>query len=192
MKKAVVMVLVLAVVLALGASPAMCFGGMPIYAGIKGGAFLPNGDSEEGLDEFDTGFNVEAFAGMELMAPLAVEVAGGYYRAKGSEGEIDAVASAIPVTLTAKGNFNIMDQLTVYGGGGLGMYMAKVKVDDVDLDESATKLGFHLVGGAEYRISEALAVLAEVKWFSVKPSFGGDLDQDIKFGGIIVNAGVKF
>lgn len=170
------------------------------YVGVRGGIFIPNSDKEDGLGEFDTGYNIEAVFGYKVHRNFAIEGGLGRYSSDGEWSEdgvtIDATASATPITLTAKGIMPVgSGKVELYGGGGLGYYFAEAeaKFNGFSGSDDASALGFHLVGGVDFNVSDKVAIGAEVKWFSVKPEFefnGGE--EEIKFGGAIINVGLKY
>jgi hypothetical protein len=51
------------------------------YFAIKGGIFSPNSD-EDGLEDFDTGSNIEAAFGYKVHPNFAIEAGLGYYRSE--------------------------------------------------------------------------------------------------------------
>lgn len=178
------------------------------YAGGRGGAFLPN-NADDGLNHFNTGFGLEAFAGMRLMPYFGVEAGIGYLRTRWNvvetENEDETITvSAIPLTLTAKGFFPLGDAARLYAGAGVGAYFAKNTLDgtefgaDVSFDTKATAFGVHAVVGGEYLVTPHLGLEAEVKWFVAKPDFTFDVaDEQLQsgkfnIGGFLLNLGVLF
>jgi len=193
----------------------MVFAAVPVFAAnsyvaLRAGAFSPNSD-DQGLKDFDTGYNIEVAYGYKITPYFAVEGGVGRYSAKreasytyGSYSSTDTMTfSAIPITATAKGVLPLADdKFELYGGAGLGYYLAYAKYESksnvvgytesstsYSNSDSASAFGFHVVGGADFNISETIAIGAEAKWISVEPEFSGSA---IKIGGLIFNAGVKF
>jgi len=198
---------------------AMVFAAVPVFAensyvSLRAGAFSPNSD-DNGLKDFDTGYNIEIAYGYKIMPNFAVEGGIGRYSTKREESvsgtsygvdysdSFSVTASVIPITATAKGILPIADgKFELYGGAGLGYYLASSEYESktefegypelstsTSGSDSANAFGFHVVGGADFNISETIAVGGEAKWFSVEPDFGGG---SVKMGGIIFNAGVKY
>ena len=179
------------------------------YFGGKGTAFLPN-NSADGLKDFDTGYGGEAFAGYRFIPYFGLETGVGYYASKWSDSfdDIDTklTASAVPVTLTAKGFLPLGDKARLYAGAGIGVYFAKLKAEasaesgGIKFTASAesdtpTAFGYHAVLGGEFMLSQAWGLQAEAKWFKVEPDFSfDDLDLQGKsdIGGVMVSFGVLF
>jgi opacity protein-like surface antigen len=176
------------------------------YFGGKGTAFLPN-NSADGLKDFDTGYGGEAFAGYRFIPYFGLETGVGYYASKWSDSfdDIDTklTASAVPVTLTAKGFLPLGDRARLYAGAGVGMYFAKAKVElSADIDgvkfsisdeDDASAFGYHAVLGGEFMVSSAVGLQAEAKWFKVEPEFSDDIaDEKADIGGIMLSFGVLF
>lgn len=183
------------------------------YFGGKGTAFLPN-NSEDGLKDFDTGFGGEAFAGYRFIPFFGLETGVGYYQSKWSGSDnfeginIDTklTASAVPVTLTAKGFLPLGDKARLYAGAGIGVYFAKLKAEaSAEFEgikrtasaesDTPSAFGYHAVLGGEFMLSQAWGLQAEAKWFKVEPDFSFDeLDIEGKsdIGGVMLSFGVLF
>lgn len=180
-----------------------------LYGGVKGGAFFPN-DDEDGLEGFDTGFGVEAFAAYRLTRNFALEGAVGYYQSKASESglliEQTATASAVPLTLTAKAYLPAGPAGRLYAGAGVGAYFSEVDLEismpgfgtrssDTSTD---TAFGYHAVVGGEYLFSPRWGLLAEAKWFRAEPEtslelFGESFDgEKVDIGGVVLSVGLLF
>ncbi|MBI4824001.1 MAG: porin family protein [Nitrospirae bacterium] len=186
------------------------------YVDLKLGAFYPN-QKEDGLKDFDIGPNIEADLGYKFNKNLAGEIGIGYIRTTAEfiydpttgEKEEDT-ASAIPITLTAKGILPLAgDKVELFAGAGLGYYFTKVEAEYVyppnpvfndSVSKSKGAFGYHVVGGADYNITKTIALGFEVKWFSVKPDYGtvvsaGGSSLDIgkvEGGGVITNLALKY
>jgi len=183
---------------------AMVFAAVPVFAensyvSLRAGAFSPNSD-DNGLKDFDTGYNVEVAYGYKIMPNFAVEGGIGRYSAEYSETiygvSYSSTASVIPITATAKGILPIADdQFELYGGAGIGLYMATAEAEaaGVSMSYDANAFGFHVVGGADFNVSDNIAIGGEVKWVSVEPEFDVlGVKYDTPYGGIIFNAGVTY
>lgn len=66
-------------------------------------------------------------------------------------------------------------------GAGIGLHRIEgvVDLDDDDFDESETELGIHLLGGADFGLSEAFALYAALRYDLVS-----DLNQFKVYGGV--------
>ncbi len=186
----------------------MVFVAVPVFAGsgyiaLRGGAFSPNSD-EEGLKDFDTGYNIEVAYGYKINPNFAVEGGIGRYSSEyeetvtiyGVDYSATATASAIPITVTAKGIIPLPgDKVEFYGGVGIGLYLAtsEAEIAGVSMSYDANAFGFHVVGGADFNISDNIAIGGEIKWVSVEPEFDiVGVKYDTPYGGLIFNAGVKY
>ena len=100
------------------------------YFSLKGGLYDPELN-------YDTAYNLEAAIGIKVNPYFIIDIGGGYQFVewKGSEElygykfESKDNYSLIPITLTFKGNYPIQDKVEIYGGGGVGYYFAKKKIE---------------------------------------------------------------
>jgi opacity protein-like surface antigen len=168
------------------AVPATAAPPKPWYASLKAGVFLPNNDSD-GLDEFDPGVTIEGAFGFRPHRNFAAELGVAWYRAQSDDLDIDL--DVVPVTLTAKGILPLLgDRLELFGGAGVGYYFASWDPDEGD-EEDEGSFGYHLVAGADYKLTSSVAIGIEGKYFWAEP----DVDsQDVQIGGGIITAGVKY
>jgi opacity protein-like surface antigen len=153
-------------------------------------------------DFLDNGFNIEAAYGMDIsdmtgIDNLALELGVGYYTADGDltftdffgdVSKIEVDLRVIPVTATGIYSFDLDLPVKLYAGAGLGLYFTKVEVTmsdpfgSVSVDDTDTKFGFNLVGGARYELNDQMDLAAELKYHSVSNDFGG----------LLINVGVKY
>jgi len=181
------------------------------YFGVKGSAFLPNTD-EAGLEDFDTGFGGEAFAGFRFIPFFGLEFGAGYYQSKWEDSvsgvDIEDTVSAMPVTITAKGFLPLGPRARLYAGGGGGVYFAKDKVEGsaaipglggVTVHASAegddVVFGYHAVVGGEFMVAPNVGLQLEGKWFKAEPEFEYDefdATDEFDIGGIMISFGVLF
>lgn len=180
-----------------------------LYGGVKGGAFIPN-DKYEGLEDFDTGFGIEAFVGYRPNPNFGLEAGVGYYQSEWSETgpgfDGSATASAVPLTLTAKAFVPVSPTARLFVGAGVGAYFSEVEMElsapdfGMRLSDSPTDtaFGYHAVAGAEYLFSPRWGLMAEAKWFRAEPEFtfdfaGEQLATDkIDVGGWLFSVGLLF
>jgi hypothetical protein len=88
---------------------------------------------------------------------------------------IDTSVTITPIELTGGYRFQApRRRLIPYVGGGIGTYRyhedAEFNTSDEDVDESFTS--YHLLGGAEYRLSRWLAIAGEAQWTTVPDAIG--------------------
>lgn len=177
------------------------------YGVVKFGAFLPNGEGdtdnvdEGGLKDFDSGFNAEVGVGFYPAPYAALEFGAGYYRSERNDdtpaGSRSYTLETIPVTATAK--FIISNDPFEFGiGAGGGYYFASMDWDVANSSGSThgTALGYHIVGNADYRVSERVSIGAEIKWITAEPkidlSITGAGDKKWEIGGTFLNLAAKY
>ncbi len=177
------------------------------YGVLKIGAFLPNGKGnnqttqEGGLKDFDTGFNAEAALGFYLAPYAVIEVGTGYYRSVRSD-DIAGINQSytlgtIPIIATAKFVID-NDPFEFAVGAGAGYYFAAVDWEVANSTGSThgTALGYHVVGSADYRLSETVSIGSEIKWHSAEPKIDlaipGAGDRKWEVGGTTLNLTAKY
>ena len=101
------------------------------------------------------------------------------------------------IPITAKYVYKI-NKFDVYGGLGLGYYSSKLRTSyetsgGLTISDSENKtdygIGYHAVVGGDYKITQLLAVNAEVKWSTVPLKF---YDKNTDVGGWTPSVGLKF
>lgn len=187
--------------------------GSSSYFSVKGGAFLPNGKESgaaNSLNSFDSGYNAEIAVGYRPESYAAIEVGTGMYSASGtvtdSSARVQRTLTGIPVTATAKAILDL-DKLELFGGAGIGYYFNFIdnKIDFINggippVSESShgNALGYHLVAGGDFKVSENFRVGADFKWFSVKTDLELTDAQNTRktsswdLGGTTLNFGIKY
>ena len=166
----------------------------PNYFTLKGGLYSPQGDLAD--EDFDNGYTAEFNFGHYFSPFWSLDFGVGYLRATSSfEGsdtdpslgsfsfEQDNVASAIPITLTAKGHIPL-DVVELYGGVGAGIYFvffdADIEttlaepLDNVSIDADDTVFGYHVLGGANLNITRSFYVGLEGKYLWTSEAEGED------------------
>lgn len=203
------------VVMLIASAGAAWANGNDSYVAIKGGAFLPNSkdgsttSSNRGFGNFATGWNGEIAAGYRPESYAAVELGLGYFATDATISDATAgtnnkyKAFSVPVTVTAKGILPL-GRLECFAGAGLGYWFGQVNyrhfaasgAKDLERNVNAGAVGYQLVTGADYRVTERLDLGAEVKWASVKPEFDQVETAGTKvkweFGGTNVNLVLKY
>ena len=173
---------VLGVFLAAGALLAVAAAPGEAYMGIKGGLFMPNGDSD-GLKDWENGYGGEIFFGGDV-GPVSIELGIGGYTTKPDSDADDSLNTAYGAG-TAK-LYLPLGPVSLYGGGGAGWYFSKFGDEDFD----GNGLGIHAVGGAEFSLGVA-SLLAEIRWSQVKIEFN-DASEKTNVGGLMANIGIIF
>jgi outer membrane protein W len=178
------------------------------YLSLKGGVFLPNGKSGNGLNSFDAGYSVDFSLGYRLEQYVAVELGTGVYTAKGSTATATTSDSmelfAVPVTVTVKGLLSL-ERTELYAGAGGGYYFGAMDrkqtrgAASADETSHGGALGYHVVAGADYRLNKNVSLGAEFKWFATKPELeftdlenGGKTKNKWELGGSTFGLAAKY
>ncbi len=155
--------------------------------GVKAGLFFPNGDSD-GLEDWDNGYAAEVFLGGGG-APIGFEIGlGGYFAEHAETSDLNLGVGYLSGTLKAVlplGGANL------YGGGGVGYYVAEVDSDVAGLDSvDGEGFGYHLVAGVEAPLV-LVSIFAEARWIHAQVELG-DGAGDTNVGGVVASVGVRF
>jgi opacity protein-like surface antigen len=126
--------------------------------------------------------------GVEVMLPkdLFVNVRASRFRQSGErvfvfEGEsfglgIPTTVTVMPIEVTGGYRFDRGWPVIPYGGGGIGQHRytetSDFATDAENVEESFT--GYHLLGGAEFRLSRLIGAAGEVQWATVPDALGQD------------------
>ena len=181
------------------------------YFSVKAGTFLPNGNgSGNNLKDFDTGYNAELAVGYRPESYAALELGTGFYSASGTVSNADSRSQktvySIPITATAKAILDLK-KFELFAGAGFGYYFAFIdnKMDfnngglpSIQESSHGSALGYHLVAGSDYKVSQNLRLGADFKWFAVKPELELTDSQNVKtkatwdVGGTVLNLGFKY
>ncbi len=191
---------------ALLALPAVA-GAEDTYLSLKGGVFLPNGKSGNGLNNFDAGYSLDIGLGFKPEQYVAVELGTGVYAA---EGKVTTTTSsdsmklyAVPVTATVKGLLSL-EKTELYAGAGAGYYFGAMErkqsnsVATIDETSHGGAFGYHVVAGGDYRLSGKFSLGAEFKWFSTRPelefsTFSGTKSKEKwELGGSTIGLAAKY
>ena len=89
---------------------------------------------------------------------------------------IPATVTVLPIEVSAGYRFDTGRRLVPYGGGGVGWhrYEETSSFALADEDVSQTTIGYHVLGGVEFRLSRWLAVAGEAQWTRVSDALGQD------------------
>ena len=176
------------------------------YATVKAGLFLPNGNgnSTGDLKNYDTGGHLELAAGFTPAQYIAVEAATGFYMSSRSYNYMNDATKptkdsvyGVPLTLSVKGIYST-EKIDLFAGGGVGYYFVILnqKIPSNDVSQHGNALGYHVVGGIDYKYNEQWSWGAEVKWFATKPKFeninapGQKVEWEM--GGTVMNLTAKY
>jgi hypothetical protein len=146
------------------------------------GIFEPN-DDFEGLEGFDSGYNVDFGLGSRVNENIAIEANIGRYQA---DGPFSSSVAVMPLTFGAR---LVLPQPVIepYVGLGLGFYRVDLE-NDAGTSDSDTNLGGYLSLGADAWLNPKVALNFEGKYHIVESSFFG---QDVNVGGWTLNLGIR-
>jgi len=149
----------------------------PNYVRISTGLYQPTGDLDDG--GYDSGFNISGVYGRYFGKYLVLEGGIGYaYSERDFDGSTTAAGfyieedsvSILSVTATAKGVYPA-GKLEIFGGAGIDGHFVRFDADiktrrlgKFSTDDEDTLFGFHIVGGANYNITERLFLGGEIKY----------------------------
>ena len=98
---------------------------------------------------------------------------------------IATTISIVPIEVSAGWRFTDGRRTVIpYFGGGLGWHRYKETADLADTDEDVqfTKIGYQILGGAEWRASRWLGVAGEAAWMGVPNAFTASTGAAAAFG----------
>ncbi len=89
---------------------------------------------------------------------------------------IPTTITVTPVELTGGYRFDFGRRLIPYGGAGLGWHRYEETSRFAEADENVDERfkGYHVIGGAEFRLARWIAAAAEAQWATVPDALGGD------------------
>lgn len=89
---------------------------------------------------------------------------------------IPATITVTPVELTGGYRFDFGSRVIPYGGAGVGWHRYKETSQFADAAENVDErfTGYHLVGGAEFRLARWIGAAAEAQWATVRDALGAD------------------
>ncbi len=94
--------------------------------------------------------------------------------------DIPTTIRVTPLQITGGYRFKVgRRQIVPYVGGGVGWYRysetSHFATDDENVSETFT--GYHILGGAEYRLSRVFGVSGEIEWSAVPDALGQDANS---------------
>ena len=163
--------------------------GQPYFFGHLG-IFDPNTDLD-GLNNYDSGMNLDFGVGSRVSPVLALEGTVGAYGADRGSNE----ASVVPMTIGAR---LIIPHpfIEPYLGAGLGLYFTKLEEPlggFGGIDDTSTDFGGYLSIGADFWLNPRIALNIEGKYHFVNPTFedASGRSWDVNMGGWTANMGVR-
>ena len=105
---------------------------------------------------------------------------------------IPTTITVTPVELTAGYRFDFGWRLVPYGGAGMGWhrYVETSEFSEASENVSERFSGYHVLGGAEFRLAQWLGAAAEAQWARVPDALGDDPNSvshefdESDFGGV--------
>jgi opacity protein-like surface antigen len=90
--------------------------------------------------------------------------------------DIPTTVTVTPVELTGGYRFDFGRRLIPYGGAGVGWHRYEETSQFADAGENVDErfAGYHLVGGAEFRLARWIGAAAEAQWATVPDALGDD------------------
>lgn len=160
---------------------------LPNYSILKLGAYIPQADD---LENFNSGFNVEAAVGQYLNPNVALELSIGYLKSNGNDSGVSGQVRAYPVLLSVKGVVPLRRaELYVLAGGGVYFADVRVSAFGVSVDETDTTSGFQAGVGGNFNVSENVFLGLEGRYFWSNPRFDS---VNVHMDGILVTANVGY
>jgi len=89
---------------------------------------------------------------------------------------VPTTITVTPVELTGGYRFDFGWHLVPYGGAGLGWHRYEETSRFAEASENVNQrfTGYHVVGGAEFRLARWIAAAGEAHWATVPDALGGD------------------
>ncbi len=89
---------------------------------------------------------------------------------------VPATVTVTPVQIDAGYRFSRRAGVVPYAGGGIGWHRYQETSSFASADENAatTARGYHLLGGAEVRVTRLLSAAVEAQWAKVPKALGAD------------------
>lgn len=145
--------------------------------------------------EDETGFGLRGDLELMPLAPLGTGTlkllgTASWTHFSEDDGGVDVTMNIFRFIPGVRATFPLEDKLGVYADGGLGLYHARLNVDDVfvpgfgnvgGVDDTETSLLVRFAGGGFYEVSPQLRLVAEI---GLMPHFGDlDITPFTLFGG---------
>ncbi len=162
------------------------------YFFVHGGGFEPNGDSNDGLGVYDSGFNFDAGIGSRVSPILAIEGTIGGYGADGGPNEVRVVPLTVGVRLILPNPI-----IEPYVGGGVGFYFVDLKeplnFGGIGTDDSDATGGGYVSLGLDAWLNPRVALNLEGRYHMATPTFTNNAGQefDVDVSGWAVSLGVR-
>ena len=92
---------------------------------------------------------------------------------------IPTTITVTPVELTGGYRFDFGWRLVPYGGAGLGRHRYQEASRFAEASENVNErfTGYHVLGGAEFRLARWIGAAAEAQWAAVPEALGDDLNS---------------
>lgn len=170
--------------------------------GLKLNYFTPNSDD---FDGFDSTMGFEFVYGKKLSRNAAFEVGLLYRAPEYSESGLDSTVTMIGIPFTFKGVLPVANNVDLFAGAGFGLYYSNWETTydftyygyniNLDYDINGYGFGFHLVGGADFKVTPNFALGGELKWEYCGVMFDDDdtgISDTFDLGGITLGVAAKY
>ena len=89
---------------------------------------------------------------------------------------IPTTITVTPVEITGGYRFDVVWRLVPYGGAGVGWHRYEETSRFAETSENVSDrfTGYHVVGGAEFRLARWIGAAGEAQWTTVPDALGGD------------------
>jgi opacity protein-like surface antigen len=164
---------------------------------LDGGLFLPAKNNIAGVGSIHTGYYADVKYVFKPNDMFSFASTAGLYgtNADSSTGQRD-VYSLVTIPLKETVLLTIpIDRLELYGGAGVGYYLAFASVNGATAtyDSNDSNFGYHFTSGAELRVTPRISIQAEAmweySWVHLTDANGGS--SKVNIGGTVVDAGIK-
>jgi opacity protein-like surface antigen len=145
--------------------------------------------------KFDPGVRFGVAGGYQFCDWFDAEVQTGFMAANirsiSDADRVDAVFSNVPVLLNARLQWPSRCPLTPYIGGGAGLSVASLSIEEIDLNgtsvdgsEADAVFAYQGFAGIRYRLNDRMGLSLEYRYFATtEPSWGAkNISGDIRFG----------
>lgn len=162
------------------------------YVVVKMGEYSPTGELDD--DDYDGKENAELMFGHYFSPNFALEGGVGIFNNTWKEASVEIDVDTLTVQLTAKGIYP-MEKFEFFGGGGIGLYRGRMDIYGIpsyDFSEEDIVLGFHIMVGSSYDITQNWYLALEAKHHWTEEAEFEDIETDLNGYAITLGIGRRF
>jgi len=166
---------------------------------LDGGIFLPAAKNIAGVGKINDGYYTDlkyVFKPNDMFS-FASTVGLYGFNADSSSGQKDIYAAlVVPIKETVLLTIPILDAFEIYGGVGVGYYIASATVNantGTTYNNTDSSFGYHITAGAEYKLTNRFSLQADAIWENAKVNLM-DINNNkigVDIGGTSISGGVK-